>query len=445
MSAAAIVAVIHDIIFTVGVYALFHFEVTPATITAFLTILGFSLYDTVVVFDKVRENQRALTATGRTTYGEMVNRSLNQVLMRSLSTSFVALMPVLSLLDRRLRDLRRDRRSRTSPSRSPPGCSSARTRRSSSPRRSWRGGRSASRSTARSPSDAPAAARPRRRSRRAERRRRDRRRCPRHDRSRRTAASPSPTTTPRPSTSTKSAPRLGVPGPPAVGPHDPAPAAPATPPQAQVEPSRRVRQARTGRDVARPIEGSRSEPHEHGCSLEVWLTPPRCGSSCATSPTGPSRGSSSATSRRCWPHPMRSRLTVDALAAPFADEQIDKVIGIEARGFVFAAPVAYRRGAGFVPVRKAGQAAVGDRARGVRARVRHRPPRDPPRRRAPRRAGADRRRRDRDRRDRGRHGAARRAARRDRRRLRVPARAGRARRPRPARGHRECTRCCTYE
>jgi preprotein translocase subunit SecF len=98
MAAAAIVAVIHDIIFTVGVYALFHFEVTPATITAFLTILGFSLYDTVVVFDKVRENQRVLTATGRSTYGEMVNKSLNQVLMRSLSTSFVAMMPVLSLL-----------------------------------------------------------------------------------------------------------------------------------------------------------------------------------------------------------------------------------------------------------------------------------------------------------------------------------------------------------
>ena len=98
MAVAAIVAVIHDIIFTMGVYALFHFEVTPATITAFLTILGFSLYDTVVVFDKVRENQRRMTATGRSTYGEMVNTSLNQVLMRSLSTSFVALMPVLSLL-----------------------------------------------------------------------------------------------------------------------------------------------------------------------------------------------------------------------------------------------------------------------------------------------------------------------------------------------------------
>lgn len=98
MAAAAIIAVIHDIIFTIGVYALFHFEVTPATVTAFLTILGFSLYDTVVVFDKVRENQKILTATGRSTYGEMVNKSLNAVLMRSISTSFVALMPVLSLL-----------------------------------------------------------------------------------------------------------------------------------------------------------------------------------------------------------------------------------------------------------------------------------------------------------------------------------------------------------
>ncbi len=98
MALAAIVEVVHDIVFTVGVYALFGFQVTPATVTAFLTILGFSLYDTVVVFDKVRENQRQLAASGRMTYGEMVNRSLNAVLMRSLSTSLVALLPVVSLL-----------------------------------------------------------------------------------------------------------------------------------------------------------------------------------------------------------------------------------------------------------------------------------------------------------------------------------------------------------
>jgi preprotein translocase subunit SecF len=98
MSIAAIVAVLHDIIFTVAVYALTQFTVSPATVTAFLTILGFSLYDTVVVFDKIRENQASLLTVGKSTYREMANRSLNQVLMRSLSTTFVALMPVISLL-----------------------------------------------------------------------------------------------------------------------------------------------------------------------------------------------------------------------------------------------------------------------------------------------------------------------------------------------------------
>ena len=98
MAAAAIIAVLHDIAVTVGFYAVFQFPVTPATVTAFLTILGFSLYDTVVVFDKVKENTGSLVAIGRTTYSEMVNRSLNQVLMRSLSTTLVALLPVTSLL-----------------------------------------------------------------------------------------------------------------------------------------------------------------------------------------------------------------------------------------------------------------------------------------------------------------------------------------------------------
>lgn len=98
MSVAAIAAMLHDILVTVGLYALFQFQVTPATVTAFLTILGFSLYDTVVVFDKVGENTASLLATGRSTYGEMVNRSLNNVLMRSLSTTLVALLPIASLL-----------------------------------------------------------------------------------------------------------------------------------------------------------------------------------------------------------------------------------------------------------------------------------------------------------------------------------------------------------
>ena len=98
MAFAAIVAVVHDIIITVGVYAIFGFEVTPGTVVAFLTILGFSLYDTVVVFDKIKENTPTLGAERGDTYSRMVNRSMNQVLMRSINTSFVALLPVASLL-----------------------------------------------------------------------------------------------------------------------------------------------------------------------------------------------------------------------------------------------------------------------------------------------------------------------------------------------------------
>ena len=98
MALAAIVAVIHDILITVGVYAVTGFEVTPGTVVAFLTILGYSLYDTVVVFDKVKENTATVGTERGDTYSRMVNRSMNQVLMRSLNTSFVALLPVASLL-----------------------------------------------------------------------------------------------------------------------------------------------------------------------------------------------------------------------------------------------------------------------------------------------------------------------------------------------------------
>jgi preprotein translocase subunit SecF len=98
MALAAIVAVVHDIIVTVGVYAVTGFEVTPATVVAFLTILGFSLYDTVVVFDKVKDNSARLGIVRGDTYSTMVNRSLNEVLIRSINTSIVALLPVASLL-----------------------------------------------------------------------------------------------------------------------------------------------------------------------------------------------------------------------------------------------------------------------------------------------------------------------------------------------------------
>jgi preprotein translocase subunit SecF len=98
MAVAAMAAVVHDILVTVGVYSLSRFEVTPATVVAFLTILGYSLYDTIVVFDKVEENTKGLSASGRMTYADTVNLSMNQVLMRSLNTSLVAILPILSVL-----------------------------------------------------------------------------------------------------------------------------------------------------------------------------------------------------------------------------------------------------------------------------------------------------------------------------------------------------------
>ncbi|HET7735093.1 MAG TPA: protein translocase subunit SecF [Nocardioidaceae bacterium] len=97
MSVAAIVAVAHDVVITVGIYALSGFEVTPATVTGILTILGFSLYDTVVVFDKVRENTKNLART-RQTFREAANLAVNQTLVRSINTSIVALIPVGALL-----------------------------------------------------------------------------------------------------------------------------------------------------------------------------------------------------------------------------------------------------------------------------------------------------------------------------------------------------------
>ena len=97
MSVAALVALAHDIIITVGVFAWTQFEVTPATVTGLLTILGFSLYDTVVVFDKVRENTKDLRATKKT-YAQAANLALNQTLVRSINTSIVALIPIASIL-----------------------------------------------------------------------------------------------------------------------------------------------------------------------------------------------------------------------------------------------------------------------------------------------------------------------------------------------------------
>jgi preprotein translocase subunit SecF len=98
MALSALIALAHDIVITVGVYALAHFQVSPATVIGLLTILGYSLYDTVVVFDKVRENTAGLAGTSRSTYSQAANQALNQTLVRSINTSVTALLPVAGIL-----------------------------------------------------------------------------------------------------------------------------------------------------------------------------------------------------------------------------------------------------------------------------------------------------------------------------------------------------------
>ncbi len=98
MAAAALIALVHDLVLTIGIYALVGFTVTPATLIGVLTILGYSLYDTVVVFDKVRENTRDLKSSTTKTYSEAANLAVNQVLVRSINTTIIGVLPVAALL-----------------------------------------------------------------------------------------------------------------------------------------------------------------------------------------------------------------------------------------------------------------------------------------------------------------------------------------------------------
>jgi preprotein translocase subunit SecF len=98
MAAGALVALLHDLIIAAGVYPIVGFEVSPSTIVGLLTILGFSLYDTVVVYDKVNENSKDITAGSRLTFTEAANTAVNQTLMRSINTSLISLLPVAGLL-----------------------------------------------------------------------------------------------------------------------------------------------------------------------------------------------------------------------------------------------------------------------------------------------------------------------------------------------------------
>jgi preprotein translocase subunit SecF len=98
MAVGAIIAVLHDVVISVGVYSVLQLVVTPATVVSFLTIMGYSLYDTIVVFDKARELTSRPSITSRFTYTEIMNTSLNQVLMRSLNTTLMGLFPVIAML-----------------------------------------------------------------------------------------------------------------------------------------------------------------------------------------------------------------------------------------------------------------------------------------------------------------------------------------------------------
>ena len=98
MSVAAIISLVHDIIITAGVYGILGFEITPSAVIGFLTILGYSLYDTVVVFDKIRENTSEDGSESARTFPESVNLAVNQTLVRSINTGVVAALPVAAIL-----------------------------------------------------------------------------------------------------------------------------------------------------------------------------------------------------------------------------------------------------------------------------------------------------------------------------------------------------------
>ncbi len=98
MAIATVIALFHDLLIVIGLYAVFGFPVTPATVVALLTMLGFSIYDGIVVFDRINENTKLLSGKAKMTYSEMANMSLNQVLMRSINTSITSLLPILSVL-----------------------------------------------------------------------------------------------------------------------------------------------------------------------------------------------------------------------------------------------------------------------------------------------------------------------------------------------------------
>ena len=357
----ASLAVFHDVLISVGVYSLFGFEVTPATVVAFLTILGFSLYDTIVVFDKVHENAKRLGT--RATYGDIVNLSMNQVLMRSLNTSAGRDPAGALAARRRVVDARRHHpaglRAR------PAGRPDHRRLLVDLRRHADPGDPEGARAEV--PGDPPAAGDSRRPGLRARRGWPPRTSC-------RWPWPPTPT------------PTIDVEGRrrrrPTAEPDTVAPRRAGCPPRLRPSPRRGLTHA------PRPREEERA-----GNLARWWLDASWLAQHIRDVPDFPHPGVVFKDLTPLLGDADAFRFAVDAIADHFAGVAVDRVIGIEARGFILAAPVAYRMGASFVPDPQGRQAAVGGRPRGVRPRVRHRQAGDPPRRHPSRRAGPRRRRR----------------------------------------------------
>ncbi len=324
MAVAAFAAMVHDVIAVVGVYSVFQFEVSPATVVAFLTILGYSLYDTIVVFDRVKENQAKFSSV-RTPYPDIVNISMNQVLMRSLNTSIASILPVLSLLaigwgllgaealeefalalfigmvvgvyssifiaTPLLASMHRDTSGKVRRERLTGAALRAAVVGSSAT------GRDASHVLVKVGADE-------------------------------SAGSES-----------------------SVGVDDQGGTAPPPRTESGASPERLLIAPATAAQEEAPL----TFPAPTGI-LGTWqASTARCGVSSETSATTRSTGSRSATSHRCsetaLPSPRRSTAWSNSSTAL----PVDRVVGVESRGFIFAAAVAYRIGAGFVPVRKAGK------------------------------------------------------------------------------------------
>ena len=360
------VALVHDVVITAGIYALVGRQVTPETVIAILTILGFSLYDTVVIYDKIKENTESAALTARLGYTGVVDMSLNQTVMRSVNTSLVVLLPILSLLlfgGDTLKDFAFAM---------------------------FVGVAIGAYSSIFIAAPVLTIVHERQVRRAAG----SRRRAGARDGHRRAAASAIAVD----AAATKATAGMG-----------------GTKPKPKAKP-RNKRASPPSASGGRPVQIEQIE----ALIRDV--------------PDFPEPGIVFKDITPVLADPIAFSTIIDLIVVHFGRGNVDKVVGIEARGFILGAPVAYHFGAGLIPVRKKGKLPVRDDRGGVRPRVRDGHAGDPHRRRHPGRAGAGRRRRPGHRRDRGRHREPRRADRRQGVRHRDPDRAGLPARARPGAG-----------